>query len=267
MSAPGRFSVRGWRMCSSPIRLPRRRGPGWFCLMLLALLGASPLTAQVDPAHRLFDEVVKEHVAGGLVDYPGVAKDERFARYLRQLSATDPWRIPDSSDRLAFWINAYNAFTIRIVLDHWPLLTLKDVQVEGRDAWEHRWIRIKDRTLSLNEIEHGIVRKEWKDPRVHFALVCASLGCPPLRSEAYVGTRVREQMADNSRIFFADINKNRFVRARNVLYMSELMKWYADDFVPAYGSAEAYALKEIGFPAARPDSVGTLLFNWRINAR
>jgi hypothetical protein len=223
--------------------------------------------AQVDPEHSLFDAVLKAHVAEGLVDYPAVGRDPRFAKYLGQLSATDPAGIRDSSDRLAFWINAYNAFTIRLVLDHRPQKTIRDLQIDGKEPWDAVWIPLGGRRFSLNQIEHDIIRREWKDPRIHFALVRAAMGSPPLRSEAYVGARVEAQMADNSRVFFADTRKNRFDRARNALYVSELMTRYADDFVPLYGSAEAYALREIGFPGAQPDTVRTMMYNWRINAR
>lgn len=231
------------------------------CLMLLV----ESAIAQVD--HSLFDDVLKKHVVNGAVDYAAIKKDGRLEKYTKQISTREPATIKDSHDRLAFWINAYNAYTIKLILDNYPVTSIRDIKKGDTGPWDIVWIDIHDRQYSLNQIEHEIIRKEFDEPRIHMALVCAAVSCPPLRSEAYIGKTLDRQLSDNSKIFLSDKSKNRYDQSTNVLYLSELFSWYGKDFVSAYGSAEAFALKMLGVNPETSPQIKYLSYDWSLNLK
>lgn len=212
-----------------------------------------------DTTHVLFTEVLGSYVERGSVDYRRLCGDPRFSSYLATLSATDPSSISDSDARLAFWINAYNAFTIRLICDNYPVVSIKDIRVTSADtvttAWDGRLIRIGGSDYSLNEIEHDIIRP-LGDFRVHFALVCAAKSCPPLRSEAYEGRRLNEQLDDQGRIFLGQTSKNYFDLESRVTYLSRIMAWYAADF----GDSDENVLLAIA-PFLAPDIASDIRAN------
>lgn len=223
--------------------------------------------AQSTVDHSRFNEVLKQHVVEGAVDYPAIKKDKRFAEYLKALSAINPSNINDKKERLAFWINAYNAFTINLILKNVPVKSIRDITQGGTGPWDIVWIEIGGARYSLNYIEHKIIRKEFDEPRIHVALVCAAKSCPPLRSEAYDGQRLDAQLEDNSALFLLDKTKNRYEKETNTLFLSELLSWYGGDFVKKYGSVEKFALTIMGLSDTKPVSVKYLLYDWSLNAK
>ena len=157
--------------------------------------------------HSAFDSLLRAHVAGGLVDYDAFAASLTFPRYLRTLAAFDPAALP-RDEQLAFWINAYNAYTIRLINAHHERKSIRNINksfgfVKAYGPWEEKLAVVGGRAYSLDEIEQGIIRKRFAEPRIHFALVCAAIGCPPLRNEAYIGARLSEQLDDQGRTFIA----------------------------------------------------------------
>jgi Protein of unknown function, DUF547 len=147
-------------------------------------------TASQSPHHKL-DAVLRAHVADGVADYPGIAPDVRFTEYLQALERVDPERLPTREERLAYWINAYNAFAIKGILDRSSPNTLL-----GR----LRYFKLKDyraggRDINLYDLERKILIP-MAEPRIHFAIVCASESCPRLRSEAYSADRIEQQLDD-----------------------------------------------------------------------
>ena len=179
-------------------------------------------------SHALFTEILKEYVHDGKVNYTDLCKDDRLEKYLNQISNTNPDKIENTQDRLAFWINAYNAFTLKIVCDNYPVKSIMDL--DSGKIWDRVFIEINDTKMSLNHIEHEIIRKEFAEPRIHFALVCAALSCPPLRSEAYQGNKLDDQLDDQGKIFFANKNKNYFELDKQVAHISKILEWYGIDF-------------------------------------
>lgn len=242
-----------------------------FLRCLLSLSGVVLLAACADAAenrkHALFTNVLKDHVVDGVVDYAAIKKDKRFDEYLAGLSRTDPAAIANDADRLAFWINAYNAFTIKLVNDHLPVKSIRNIQKDGMGPWDIVWIAINGREYNLNQIEHDVIRKEFDEPRIHMALVCAARSCPPLRSEAYEGVRLDEQLEDNSRIFLHDTSKNWYDKETNTLHLSELFKWYGEDFVTRHGSAEEFALGILGISRAKGVTVKYAVYDWDLNGK
>ena len=221
--------------------------------------------AQVDAEHALLTQALREHVVDGEVDYAAIKKDRRFEKYIASLREVTPFAIEDDNERLAFWINTYNAFTVKLINDHSPISSIREIKQGGLGPWDIVWIDIDGTMYSLNQIEHEIIRKEFDEPRIHMALVCAAKSCPPLRSEAYVGRTLDAQLEDNSRLFLLDQTKNRYDEKSNTLYLSELFNWYGEDFVKRFGSAQKFALDIMGITDVSPAAVKYLPYNWSLN--
>lgn len=188
-------------------------------------------------SHELFTEILSQYVKDGKVNYDELRQDERFGQYIDQLSKTDPAAIELSEDKLAFWINAYNAFTLKIVCDNYPVESIKDLNAGGslsnalnKTVFDKDFIEMNDNKMSLNYIENEIIRKQYDDPRIHFALVCAAVSCPPLRAEAYAGEKLNEQLDEQARIFFSQKDKNYFEVDKKVAHLSKILDWYSGDF-------------------------------------
>ena len=206
------------------------------CFIGMILL--QPSSVRADESHRLLSEVLSQHVHDGLVDYPLLCRDERLPRYLNQLQNTDPEQINDQRELLALWINAYNASTLQIICEHYPIKSINQLHLGGlilgslikTTVWDRKLVEINHQKLSLNHIEHQIIRKRFQEPRVHFALVCGAFSCPPLRSEAYEGEKLEEQLKDQARTFLTDTTRNVFDAEKKEAEMSEIFDWYAKDF-------------------------------------
>ncbi len=180
--------------------------------------------------HTLFTQVLTDHVKNGAVEYKAIKTDSRFSQYIAVLQKSNP-EILTGEEKLAFWINAYNAFTIQYVLDKYPIKSLmnKLSYVTGGGTFKTKFIEINGRKYSLNDIENDFIRP-MGDPRIHFALVCGAKSCPPLRPEAYVVGRLSEQMNEQGRIFMSQSDKNRFDFEKNEIAISKIFDWFKDDF-------------------------------------
>lgn len=206
-------------------------------LTLFFLILSNLIYAQKDQ-HKLFTSILNDYVVNGLVKYKELKIDNRLDEYLSQLMQTDPEKISTKNDKLAFWINAYNAFTLKLIKENYPVESINDLhtggliigQILGKTVWHKEWIKIGGRTLSLNNIEHDIIRKEFNEPRIHFALVCAAFSCPPLRKEAYEGYKIEQQLEDQARTFFNDKTKNQFDVKTKTAELSKILDWYDSDF-------------------------------------
>mgnify|MGYP001823553073 CR=1 FL=1 len=189
--------------------------------LLFSLLILAAISVKADYA-----SVLEEYVdVNGMVDYAGLqANREPLDAYIRSLAQpdTDGW---SEQEWIAFWINAYNARTLQVVIDHYPIentrwLQPKDGIRQISGAWDKLTAPILEKDRTLDEIEHDILRKEYNEPRIHMALVCAARSCPKLRNEPYVGEMLDEQLADQSRDFLS--HPDRFeVRGLSLIHISE----------------------------------------------
>jgi hypothetical protein len=174
-------------------------------------------------------------VREGLVDYDAFAESPEFRGYLERLASARLEGL-DEAERLAFWINVYNAWTIEQINAHGERESIRNINktlglLPLKGPWSEKMVRAAGRTLSLDDVEHEIIREEFDEPRIHFALVCAALGCPPLRREAYTGRRLEEQLDDQARVFLRESpGKNRVDLARGTVWLSPILTWYAGDF-------------------------------------
>ncbi len=199
--------------------------------------------------HVIFTEVLKDYIIDGFVNYADLKNDNRLDTYLNQLANTDTNDFQNENDELAFWINAYNAFTLQVIVENYPLESINDLHFGGliigsilsKTIWDDDRFVIKDKKYSLNNIEHDIIREKFNEPRIHFAVVCASISCPLLLNEAYEGHKLIEQLEKQTIAFFNDESRNKFNLKNRVAEISKIMDWYDDDF----GDNDSEVLKYI----------------------
>jgi hypothetical protein len=213
-------------------------------LVAVFLGSASFANAQeFDHAYTLYDGVIKAHVKDGLVDYAALKADpEALDQYLNNVAKLpekqfNSW---DNAQRLAFLFNLYNVATLRLILDHYPVKSIKDIGSIFKGPFDQPVVRLFGKTITLNALEHDILRKQYNEPRLHLALVCAAKGCPPLRSEAYKAKRLYEQLDDQSKRFIGNPAKFRIDRRKGVVYFSKIFKWYGDDFLGKYSPTTGF---------------------------
>jgi len=205
-----------------------------------------------DLSYEAYAEVLAAYVDdNGMVDYASLKADRRkldeFVRGVGALNRRvfDGW---EPKEKIAFWLNAYNALTLRVIVDHYPIKSgffgglrfpsNSIRQIKG--VWDKIEFRVLGRKMTLEDIEHGTLRKEFDEPRIHMALVCAAMGCPLLRDEPYLGEGLDEQLDDQARKFLADGLKFRIDRRRKEVHLSPIFKWFGDDFVRTYGTKEGF---------------------------
>lgn len=189
--------------------------------------------AQAPPSHDAFDKLLKRYVLDdGRVDYKGFIKDSvAFDQYLANLSSHPPGKSWSDNEAKAFWINVYNAFTIKLIMDNYPVKSIKDLGgslYKINTAWDIQFIKIGDDTYDLNNVEHAKLRRAYNDPRIHFAIVCASKSCPKLLNEAYVPSRLDGQLNRAARSFLSDPFRNKI--SPDKIAISSIFKWYSGDF-------------------------------------
>ncbi|QJR34016.1 DUF547 domain-containing protein [Gemmatimonas groenlandica] len=192
----------------------------------------APRAARVAIDHSAFDSLLRAHVTDGLVDYDAFRDAATFRRYLTSLERVSLAGL-DDEERLAFWLNAYNAYTIQLIVTHAERESIRNIDrtlgvLRLKGPWSEPIVRAAGRTLSLDEVEHRIIRKDFKDPRIHFALVSAAKGSPPLRSEAYTGAELDRQLFDQGRRFLKDTTKNQIETPFPRL--SPIFTYYRSDF-------------------------------------
>ena len=190
--------------------------------------------------HSLWDRVLRKYVDDrGGVDYAGIGESAPFREYLYRLSKTDAAELGDDHQRLAFWINAYNALTIHAVLETlpkdraaWPAYSIRDQKIDGKDIWNGMVFSVGEGRWTLNQIEHEILRKRdgLRDPRIHVALVCGARGCPPLWNRAYTGKAIDDQLAEAVRRFITNPRQCLIDPKKELIRISKVFEWYAADF-------------------------------------
>jgi hypothetical protein len=212
---------------------------------VLLLVGASRLTAAeaFDQSHARLGGLLAAHVNEAMVDYAGLkANPAELDAYLEEVAAVRPEEFNSwtEEEQLALLLNLYNAHTLRLIINHYPLKSIRSIGTLPLAAWRIRDVRFGGNLMTLDHLENKMIRVDYDEPRIHFALVCAAMGCPPLRAEPYVGIRLSEQLDDQTRTFLGDASKNRFEADSGILRISPIFKWYKEDFTEAAGSLEAY---------------------------
>jgi hypothetical protein len=220
--------------------------------------------------NTLYAGLLARHVHQGVVDYRGLKQEVPVLdRYLDVLAAVDPGLL-SADARFAFYVNAYNAWTLKLILNHYPGITsIKEAGSFWESPWKKKLARINGGLLTLDEIEHDILRSQFKDPRVHFAVNCASKSCPPLYSVPFNGHDLDRQLDHVTRSFINDPARYRL--EGDVLYVSRIFKWFGADFNDdIIGFFQTYAegdLKTVLQAKAQDLKVKFLDYDWSLNGR
>ena len=220
--------------------------------------------------HSGYDRLLKKYVtASGRVNYKGLKADQQpLNDYLALLSKTPPAASWSRPEQMAYWINAYNAYTIRLVLDHYPVTSIKDIGSKIKipfvtTPWAIKFFSIGKEKMSLDNIEHGILRKKYNDPRIHFALVCASVSCPSLRNEAYMPAQLDRQLEDQGRDFLNNPAKNKV--GKSSAQLSRYFDWYKGDWSNNGQSVTQWVNKYSTTKMDDNAKVTYLDYNWNLN--
>ena len=179
--------------------------------------------------HGIWAELLGKYVTPDGVDYTGFKKEEgRLDQYLKVLEGTDPEKL-GRNEHYAYYINAYNAWTIKLILSDYPgVSSIKDFGTIFKSPWQKKWVRVNGDAITLDHVEHDILRPRYKDPRVHFAINCSAVSCPPLRPEPYLAQTLDQQLDDATRSFINDADSYRL--EGHTLYVSRIFKWFSEDF-------------------------------------
>ncbi len=203
-------------------------------MILLTMVATQPAFAfDFTKWDGLLKKYVAEKTINGVtlnaVDYPKIAKDPNYASLLTDLEKASLTELRTSQDKLVFWMNAYNVMAVKMVLDHYPVKSIKDAGSFFQAVWKKKVGTIAGKVRTLNEIEHEILRK-LGEPRIHVAIVCASVSCPDLRKEAYTVKEMDAQLDDQLRLFLANAEKGLRVEGSKQVRLSSIFKWFKEDF-------------------------------------
>ena len=246
----------------------------YFCILFLCSFAYGQNS--VDHTHALFDEVLKEFTVVKyktvFIDYKRLSRDtKKLDRYLKQLESISYIDLQKLSreKRLAFWINSYNAYTFKLVANKYPIDSIKDIKsgdfwnrLFRKGPWKLKFIPMFGMKMSLDDIEHGVLRPKYNEPRIHFAINCASIGCPPLRREAFVHDRIEEQLEDSTINFLKDKNYNEV--QDDEMEVSKVFKWFGEDFEKKYGSVQNFIIEKLKLPKKEYD-LDYKSYDWDLN--
>ena len=223
-----------------------------------------------DHTHALFDKILKANVyfkgKQAYVDYKSLKTESRqLEEYLQNLSSlgAEEFEKFTTPQKMAFLINAYNAFTVKLILNYYPVTSIKKVGSFLSSPWNFKFFHFLGQKQTLNFIEHDLLRKKFNDPRIHFAIVCASLSCPNLQNFAYRADRLEAQMEHAEKFFLGDQKKNNYHKEKNKLKVSKVFKWFGDDFKKKHGSVENYLIQK--FKTQEEPKISYLRYNWLLN--
>ncbi|TXE10256.1 DUF547 domain-containing protein [Algoriphagus aquimarinus] len=243
----------------------------FFSIILLSCQSAVPSMAETTPpSHKAWNELLKANVsADGTVNYKGFIKEKaKLEAYLKSISENAPDRKTWSkNEQLAYWINAYNGFTVKLIVDNYPVESIKDLGPALKiplikDVWHYQFFKIGGQESSLDEIEHSILRKEFEEPRIHFAINCASVSCPPLLNEAFEAAIIDAQLDKVAKGFINDSSRNKITP--NAIQISSIFSWFKGDFTKN-GSLIDFLNKYSKVKIKADAKVSHLDYDWNLN--
>ncbi|MDA0193915.1 MAG: DUF547 domain-containing protein [Bacteroidetes bacterium] len=235
----------------------------FLCLELISY------STEAQPSHATYSLLLKEFVNDeGWVDYVGLGQNrDKLDNYLYILRNNHPEDTWSKEEQIAYWINAYNAFTLQLILDNYPIESIKDIgswlQIPFVNTpWDIEFIEIEGRKYDLNNIEHDILRGEFEEPRIHFAIVCASYSCPKLGRNAYIAETLDQQLEAAAIDFINDKQKNQI--APNSVSVSKIFSWFGSDFKKQTTLRE-FLNKYSKVRISKDADIGFLEYNWNLN--
>lgn len=241
-------------------------------IVVLCLGLCSNTLLAAEPDWQAYDQLLKKYVKPGrlsnvdlmTVDYVGVKEDAAYQQTLSQIAKFDTRQLKTKAEKLAFYINAYNILAIKMVLDHWPVKSIKDAGSLFTSVWKKDVGKINRKTISLHIIEHEILRK-MGDPRIHMAIVCASISCPDLRNEAYTAKKLNNQLDDQARLFLINRKKGLYISG-NTVHVSKIFDWFEDDF-KVRGGVKKFIQHYNPIVKNTMEIEADIDYNWHLNNR
>lgn len=242
------------------------------------------LSAQVwafDHLHTQLTQVLRKHVKmtehASTVDYEGLkAEPEVLNKYLSSLSAVKAEKFQKFTEKqkISFLSNAYNAFTLKLIVDNYPIKSIKKISSGTfsffSSPWKIEFIQLLGKKISLDEIEHGMLRKNYNEPRIHFAVNCASIGCPRLLNEAFIAERLDQQLDMQGKAFLTDTSRNRIDFKNKKIYLSKIFSWFSEDFTKGGKTTQSFVLPYMlndkdKIKQAEDFSLSYTSYNWDLN--
>lgn len=228
---------------------------------------------EIDQSHAAFTAILKKYIRNEKVDYASLKKNPgELNTYLDTLAAVpkSSFKKWDEDQQMAFLINVYNANTLKLIVDHYPLKSIKDIGNVLKGPWKQEVVRLFGKLETLDHVEHDLLRGNYKDPRIHFAVNCASIGCPSLRAEAFQTAKLDAQLEEQGRAFLRDKSKNRLDAANKTLNLSPIFDWFEGDFTAKSGTVEKFILPYVSDADRKVLEKGGLAikytdYNWNLN--
>ncbi len=244
-------------------------------LILILIIGHSMMTtvsaSEKDDPDSIFDGILGRYVSeDGFVNYKGLKEDKELERYIEYLSNTDPDELPSDKDRLAFWINAYNAFVLNGVLEEYPIKSVRDVGWIPHSFFKRRKFDTRHGKITLQVLENERLREAFREPRIHFVINCASMSCPKLLTETYRAEKLEQQLEAQAISFINNKSKNYLDKENGVLYISSIFKWYEGDFIKKGEKIAEYVAKYLNpddaeFVRNNEVTIKYLDYDWGLN--
>jgi len=232
---------------------------------LMVLIIASLTFAQANAQTAIFNDLLQEHVtADGFVDYTSFNK-EKLERYLSYLERTSPEVTWSENKQKAFWINAYNAYTIKKILEYDPLISIVDIKENNQTAWKIPFAKVGGKTYTLDYIEHEILRKNLFDPRIHVGVNCASNSCPKLGNVAFTEENVEATLEKLMEAFINDSTKNKITE--NKIQISSIFDWFEEDFIKNGTTVAAYLNTYSKTTINKKIAIHYLKYDWSLNGK
>lgn len=231
--------------------------------ILLSLITIFTLS-QVKAQTSIFNDLLQKHVSEtGIVDYKSFKEDEKtLDTYLDYLRKTSPEKTWSENKQKAFWINAYNAYTIKLILKNYPLKSIMDINDKGKTAWKIPFAKVGGKIYTLDKIEHEILREKLFDPRIHVGVNCASISCPKLGNVAFTEENVNETLEKLMKEFINDSSRNKI--AAKKIQISSIFDWFKDDFTKN-GTVINYLNSYLETPINESTKITYLKYNWSLN--
>lgn len=225
-----------------------------------------------DHSHGLLTKVLSTHTKNQgsqvLFNYKKLKGESTdLEKYLKQLSAVKKSEYKGFSDKekLAFLINAYNAFTIKLIVDNYPVKSIKDLGSFFSSPWKKRFIPLLEEKWTLDQIEHDTIRKQFPEPRIHFAVNCASIGCPSLWKEAFRAKDLDQQLQKATLHFLKNSDKNKINPSLDTIFISKIFKWYDSDFEKSHGSVAKFVASMLNVKLSKDVDIEYTDYDWNLN--
>ena len=214
----------------------------------------------------IFDSLLQKNVdKTGRVDYQSLKNNETLLdNYLAYIQNNEPTKNWSSNKKKAFWINTYNAYTIKIILNNYPLKSIRDIKIDGKTAWKIPFVKVGQKRYTLDQIEHEILRKKFNDPRIHVGINCASVSCPRLWNFAFTEDNIASSLDNLMKVFINDTTRNKI--SKNNVALSEIFNWFSKDFIKN-GTIINYLNTYAAIKISEKASIKYLTYDWSLNKK